>query len=538
MEVSVGPEDGQVSIDKYPYFLDFEPKKKELYELVTSTGETMTRSLSNVEIGKSNTTLMSHEVADIDKGWSLEAELKVKDKFEAGAAGSREGEWGSRNINKEASKNSKNTEASQEMRETQSHSTQLSQMYHQLNSYHLGTNRAVFFIHPRPHTLETVHTFVNGPRNIEGIQDFIFVVARPKDMEKICVEAYLETGHIDKEPRTVSVEVPGTEKTAIWQDKFSAKPLGNDDETTVYDDKDRIWEVEDYNPGYKIKDAVYSSPGGRSRHVNADPPSNLVDIHPHISVWNEDFVKVSGKVHSSFKNYGVGNDRWEEIDYPFTVTITLVKTQHVEKTTDTLFITGRRLCCCPMRFAPFKEGVIYEKQTASSSAYKAYPSLVRKETQPNELMPIQVANAMSADIRQAIIDSRTDTENRYQNFVKLPQTDFATQSLLKIIDEDEGHRFYNISKDNLSESVKTKLENLNEKVSIKYLLSLPFKALADIFDFSEEEVVELRNALTGINREIKDKRKAWLSDEELQRLFRGEKEKNQNKDPKRKDIKE
>ena len=44
LEVAVGPEnEKETALDDYPYFLDFEPKKRELYELVTDTGETMSR---------------------------------------------------------------------------------------------------------------------------------------------------------------------------------------------------------------------------------------------------------------------------------------------------------------------------------------------------------------------------------------------------------------------------------------------------------------------------------------------------------------
>ena len=32
--------------------------------------------------------------------------------------------------------------------------TRLMQMYHQLDSYHLGTNRAIFFMLPRPHIVQ------------------------------------------------------------------------------------------------------------------------------------------------------------------------------------------------------------------------------------------------------------------------------------------------------------------------------------------------------------------------------------------------
>ena len=81
-------------------------------------------------------------------------------------------------------------------------------MYHQLNSYHLGTNRAVFYVLPRPHIVQLNSenpeeidrsTFVDGPRLLEGVQEFFLVVLRPDHIKDICVDAYLETAHIFQE---------------------------------------------------------------------------------------------------------------------------------------------------------------------------------------------------------------------------------------------------------------------------------------------------------------------------------------------------
>ena len=98
-------------------------------------------------------------------------------------------------------------DTSRDRRETQGTSTNLSQMYNLLTGYHTGTNRAVFLMLPRPHTLQpTDHrTFINGLRIIEGVQDFFLVIARPNTMSGLCVETWLETGHF---PEHVTVSVP------------------------------------------------------------------------------------------------------------------------------------------------------------------------------------------------------------------------------------------------------------------------------------------------------------------------------------------
>ena len=87
--------------------------------------------------------------------------------------------------------------------------TLISQLYSLLQGYHVGTNRVVFFMQPRPHIQDMKFTFVHGPRRLEGIQEFFLVVNRPKSISGLCVEAALETAHLDEQrnyrPRLISV---------------------------------------------------------------------------------------------------------------------------------------------------------------------------------------------------------------------------------------------------------------------------------------------------------------------------------------------
>ncbi|HEY5958760.1 MAG TPA: hypothetical protein VIV60_19500, partial [Polyangiaceae bacterium] len=85
-----------------------------------------------------------------------------------------------------------------------SHTTNLSQLYQLLDSYHSGTNRAVFFLNARPHIVDSPFTFVNGPRRLEGVQEFFLVVRRPKEMENFCVKAVLETAHLHESDVTIT----------------------------------------------------------------------------------------------------------------------------------------------------------------------------------------------------------------------------------------------------------------------------------------------------------------------------------------------
>ncbi len=69
LQVAVGPvRAGDLQLDEYPFFMDFEPKKRELYELATDTKEKQSRSIESLNITKSAGSTQSLEILDIDQG--------------------------------------------------------------------------------------------------------------------------------------------------------------------------------------------------------------------------------------------------------------------------------------------------------------------------------------------------------------------------------------------------------------------------------------------------------------------------------------
>jgi hypothetical protein len=512
LEVTVGPGDQDRPLGEYPFYLDFEPKKRELYELATDTKEKQSRSIESLNLTKSAGTTQSLETFDVDMGgggFGVSAQY-------AGTGGSfnyaaPNGQWGSKRMNAEESLSSRSADVGEEKRDTYSFSTQLSQLYHQLDSYHLGTNRALFFVLPRPHTLETEHTFVNGLRNIEGMQEFFLVVARPKNVESVCVEAYLETGHIGKETHTEASEVLGSEKKTVWTDNFHAEPRGNDDETEVVDSADRIWEVNNFFPGYIIKNAVLTA-GPPIVDVNESDAPNLIDDVPHITMFNQDLIKVAGRVHSWFENVDFGKDNIGKVTYPFAVDITLAKTELVEKSKDTLFITARNLCCCQIedRIQINKTGVVYERPL------KEVPPLKHRQSVKDGL-PIIVANQMHAQLKEPMITSRNDLQNRYNTPIRLAETTFANQLLIRHLDGSRPIHLKDLR--NLPRTTRQKLSTLNQDVTLQEILSMPFQMQKDIFSMTDQQVVELRNSLTGLSHASDDPREAWLSKRQINRLF-------------------
>ena len=200
LQVSLSPSSAdkdKFPIDRYPYFIDFEPKKRELYEAVSETGEILSGSMSGLSVGKSTTDTHGTEDYNIDMGggggfslgWGL---------VEANWSGQEQ--TGTIKRDTRQTQNVRQTDFSTERRELQSHTTQLSQMYNLFQAFHQGTNRALFFMEPRPHIRQGEATFINGPRAQEGIQEVFLIVVRPKEMKEFCIGALLETAHITEKP--------------------------------------------------------------------------------------------------------------------------------------------------------------------------------------------------------------------------------------------------------------------------------------------------------------------------------------------------
>jgi hypothetical protein len=184
------PEAG-VPIDDYPYVMDFEPKKRELYEAVTASGETLSGTAAKLSTGKSHTSASATE----------ESVAVSASAFGFGVDVSHQNQSSTQDVN------TTSADRSTERRETQGRTAQFSQMYQLFNGYHLGTNRALFVVFPRPHTTgertdaagnptrPLANNLINGERKLEGIQEMFLVVHFPATMTGFCLDAWLDTGH-------------------------------------------------------------------------------------------------------------------------------------------------------------------------------------------------------------------------------------------------------------------------------------------------------------------------------------------------------
>ena len=191
-QIAIYPSDEETPDDDYPYFIDFEPKKRELYETVTETGEVLSSSSNKIGTQKGNTSTKSTEANfSLTGGVTFPIAPGVEGEVSA-TAGLGLG-WG--NGKSELS----TSDASTERRETEGRTTQLSQLYQLFNGYHTGTNRAVFAIFARPHVVNDAHqvnvNLINGERQLEGVQDMFLVALVPRTMTGFCVNAWIDTAH-------------------------------------------------------------------------------------------------------------------------------------------------------------------------------------------------------------------------------------------------------------------------------------------------------------------------------------------------------
>jgi len=192
---------------QYPRIIDFEPKIREFVQAASETGELLTSSNNNLKTGKS---YVSTETTK--NSWKINANTKAKvpleDKgeFEVGLGG----ETGQERTESDQDGWSINTDATTLRQEKESTTTQLSQMYNLLTGYHAGTNRVSFVLLPRPHSLQPTNrrTFVQGFREIEGMQDFFLIVLKERRQSLLCVDINLQTGHF---PEDITIPSPSSD---------------------------------------------------------------------------------------------------------------------------------------------------------------------------------------------------------------------------------------------------------------------------------------------------------------------------------------
>lgn len=353
LQVSVGPKTS--GTEKDIYFADFEPKKRELYETVTQTGELTSGSSSRLSIGKSAMTTHATENSS-SYGAGISANVGISEGTGIGITG--KGEWTNHESNGSQQSDITTTDRSTERRESQSHSTYLAQMYNLFQSFHVGTNRAMFFMEPRPHVVMTEATFINGPRALEGIQEVFLVVVRKSTMPDYCVNVILETAHLENVPADLSGV--GSERVEVVEGRMVCKVPEWARNTP--DRHGPSFDTYSYRPpdGWEIDVALTKE----ELPVVSDNHCYDADIMGECKILSltSAELKLSGKGvwHTYVGESGIGID---DAYFSFSMIVHLkVKPVSVAST---FYLTARNLCCCtqtptvhPDHFDPH---VIYEK---------------------------------------------------------------------------------------------------------------------------------------------------------------------------------
>jgi hypothetical protein len=325
----------RVELLAYPHIIDVEPKNRELVQAATETGEILTSSKSNIKTNKSLT-----HTENTETGFTLSAMYGKKDEGNASAA------LNHKNTETETENWSVATDASRERQEKEGSSTQVSQLYNLLSSYHVGTNRAQFLMLARPHVLQpTDHrTFVNGLRHIEGVQEFILIVARPPDTPGLCVEVGLETGHY---PEGLTVEDPKVEYEESFEDFPVVKTASNG---FFSGDTENIDEGHDVLGGWVVDTRAHrgSDPGHEGMKEianNSNSQANGTLASYNYRRISDASVHVSGQI--------TGESLWRDdayFDRTYRVFTRSVQPKAVtggpHVPLDRLLITRRSLCVC------------------------------------------------------------------------------------------------------------------------------------------------------------------------------------------------
>ncbi|MGV8962523.1 MAG: hypothetical protein ACOH2V_03990 [Candidatus Saccharimonadaceae bacterium] len=559
LQVVVGPHSNRPNIElkDYPFFMDFEPKKRELYELATDTKEKQSRSIESLNITKSAGSSQSLEILDVDMGGGgFGAQASY-----AGTGGgfnytAPNGQWGTKRLNADESLSSRTSDVGQEKRETFSYTTQISQMYHLLDSYHLGTNRIVFFIQPRPHTLEEPSGFVRGPRPVDGIQEFFMVVAQLKEQDDFCVSLRLDTSHLTTTPTMeyerkveysdsalVTANLPTNQDNMVerkvrWHVNYG---FFTDDIYYKHFVKKVIVDIVYPVPeGFRIEsysDVVNSNQNGYSS-VTPSPDGRSLTIHAEAnsSIWFQDegdgacidncppdvLDQITGRV-----------ERILQVNL-----ISLEQTKKVGEE-DALMITTRGLCCCDNTDVvnPTDELVVgvlrvpndlsfsrYLKSTSSSEKYRRGNVAIKPEhenktdkqgiskdcTEKNSQdyshnydskFAIRLANELSDFIKTESIKSLNNPNVKLQKFV---DTDFFTKQLeYKMIQFKNGRKILNESiVADLPNETLLKLEKYFNKsakeITRQDLLSIRNESLAKITGLKADQIQKVKLSSLGV----------------------------------------
>lgn len=328
LQVSVFPNPAEgVAIQDFPYISAFQPRKREMYETLSESGEVGSQSASRVNVGKQLTNSDTTETFDVMQGYSYSDSASVLFGLGSGSGSeSIEGQWGTIDRSERQDQHVTTADSSREKRENYAFSTSVNQLYSLLQGYHLGTNRALFFMQPRPHIQNAKFSFIRGPRQLEGIQEFFLIIDRPADTPGFCVELALETAHLylhrTYEPRFIPLgDLYSPRNLGKTAEALGIDPANYPYQVRLAQTWNRFWPWVRALAHEAAKRDLGSLPGEIERLLNSGSMTR--------DEWSA-LQEVTGKLPD------VGT---EDIALVF---------EEYELDSGEMFLTGRRMCACAM----------------------------------------------------------------------------------------------------------------------------------------------------------------------------------------------
>ncbi len=489
----LGKEFKPFDLIEFPHIIDVEPKTRELIQASSETGEILTSSKSNVKTNKGFTHTDSSAT-----GYKLGAEGGIKDKFKI------LGELTHTNTETEEENWSVATDASRERQEKEGSSTQISQLYNLLSSYHIGTNRALFLMLARPHVLQpTDHrTFIDGLRHIEGTQEFLLIVARPPEMRGLCIEAFLETGHF---PEGLTIEEP-EEEFDENEEEFTVTAFA--DNGTFSGDCTNIKATYDVESGWVVD--IRPERGPDPGHPGMREIANNSNGQANSSLENYNYRRIAdGSVEVSGRICGQSLQR-DKARFNRTYRVFTRSAQPKPNTgqstvpVDKLLITSRGLCVCfrsgevcpeidlPRAF-PLPDLDIIAAPIVDEREIAISPALLTRSATREARAPaikevlIQIQNAMTTS-------GRLPQRRAFEEAPGFLESDYFKDRIKRVLSPEQLDR----TLANVSDIPREVLDSLGETCTVAEALELNLAQFTQRTGLNVTDAIAARRRLLGL----------------------------------------
>ncbi len=497
----------RIAPERLPHILDFSPKSRELIRSITETGEVLTGSARSLAFDESRTTTEKSETTVGVEAGVEQSGVK--------ATGKLEHTWGST----DEQKRGQSSGASDTTQRSEKLSTTMDQMYSLLTGYHTGTNRGSVLMLARPGTLEATNrrTFVQGLRMLEGVQDFVFVVARPPGVNGLCVEAALDTGHFPDDAEPIPEEEPETRSFTFTVRAHVAGrgglPLGEaenrGDEFVIPSGPTHTFSLADRPDG---EDWVLDldRPGGwwepgadRSRLTSPDPrhrvPTDGILTHPperrtiplQLEALNNrtaQAVLVGGPMYARGPEWGRRHQIDTIVERDFRIFVRRQRRSAGDRPIDTarLLVTRRNLSAC------FQ----IEDGCPVHTGSLRIPSVERVRFREVDTGLPGMANlpsdVVTAGFRRSMASAAAEAARGIEG-VPMVETDFFSRGVAQRVPNALGARAVAEVLD--TNTLGPDLQSSLKQVTVRQLLSLPLRDLARGMGMGEPDALKVRGQL-------------------------------------------